>query len=243
MSLKQKIVFIIILIIVHLIVLFPIIALSMLLIGKADIPIVIVFGVINTLFARKIFKSYLFFIIPIGFLISSASLCSAYLIAYVFERYSGANFGFVSYVIVSTLLWIVAIQNNWEIRNQRKVFLIISILTLFFLTASFGLKEIYPSKVEKKNLVSTEIKIVDKQKIPIAGSKIEVRIHIQPLFGIRGTHKIDTAKTDEYGIARIELSKSRNYTLYIDVKEDKSIDFEINSKDLKNKKSFIIEDN
>ncbi len=242
MSLKQKIVFIIILITVHFIVILPIIALSMLLIGKADISIVIVFGVINVLFARKIFKSYPFLIIPIGFLISSASLSSAYLIAYVFERYSDANFGFVSYIIVSVLLWIVTIQNNWEIKNQRKVFLIISVLALFFLTVSFGLKEIYPSKVENENLVSTEIKVVDKQKMPISGSSIEVRIHIQPLFGIREIHKIYTATTNDKGIARIELSKSRNYTLYIDTKEDKSIDFEINSTDLKNKKSFIIVD-
>lgn len=242
MNNKQKIVFIITLIAVHLIVLLPIIALSILLIGKADIPIVIVFGVINALFARKIFKSHLFFIILIGFLISSASLCMAYLISYFYGLCSDANFGLVSYIIVSTLLWIVSIQNRWEIKNQKKVFLIISVLTLFFLTVSFGLKEIYPSEVENKNLVSTEIKIVDKQKMPISGSSIEVRIHIQPLFGIRETHKIYTTRTNENGIARIELSKSRNYTLYIETKEDKSIDFEINSTDLKDKKSFIIED-
>jgi len=242
MNNKQKIVFFVILIAVHLIVILPVGALSMLLIGKADIPIVIVFGVINGLFARKILKNYPFFIIPIGFLISSISLCSAYLIAYFSENYSDANFGFVSYLIASVLLWIVIIQNNWKIENQPKGVLIISVLTLFFLTLSFGLKEIYPSKVEQRNLVSTEIKIVDKQKMPISGSSIEVRIHIQPLFGIRGTHKIYTTKTNEKGIAKIELSKSRNYTLDIDIKEDKSIDFEISSTDLKNKKSFIIED-
>lgn len=242
MNLKQKIVFIIILIAVHLIVMLPVIYLSMLLIEKADIPIVIFFGVINTLFARKIFKSYPFFIIPIGFLISSISLCSAYLIACFFKSYSDANFGFVSYIIVSILLWIVVIQNNWKIQNQRKVFLIISVLTLFFLTVSFGLKEIYPSKDEHKNLVSTEIKIIDKHKMPISGSSIEVRIHLQPLFGIRESHETYSAKTDENGIVRIELSKSRNYTLYIDAKENKFMTFDIDSKDLKNKKTFIIEE-
>ncbi|MEO8239519.1 MAG: hypothetical protein ABI576_15560 [Flavobacterium sp.] len=242
MNSKQKIVFFITLIAVYVIFTLPVLYLSVLLIGKADIPIVLFFGVINVLFARKIFKKYPFFIIPIGFLISSASLCFAYLIAYVSEHYSNANFGFLSYIIVSILLWIAIIQNNWKIKNQRKVFLIISVLTLFFLTLSFGLKEIYPSKVEHRNLVSTEIKIVDKQKMPISGRTIEVRIHIQPLFGIRGTHKINKAITNENGIARIELSKSRNYTLDINTKENKSIDFEISSTDLKNKKSFIIED-
>jgi len=105
-----------------------------------------------------------------------------------------------------------------------------------------SLKYVYPNKYENQNQILTEIQIVDKENKPRVGSSIEVRIDRYPLFAMRESHLIYRTATNKNGIAKIKLSKSNNYVLYVDGNEEvQFVSFDIDSTDLQNKKSFIIE--
>lgn len=242
MTLKQKLYFFIFLITVYLIVILPIIYTSILLLGSADIPIVIIFGIINTLFAKKVFKGHLFLSALLGFFISSSSLCLVYLLWYL-GLFNNTGCGFVIYSIFSILLLIILTQNSSKIINLENAFLIIFFPTLLLLVLSFFMKEIYPIQFENENLTKIQIKVIDKQKIPEPGDRVEIRIDRQPLFALKNSHKIINKSTDQNGSIKVQLSKSNNYKLYINTQKGELIFFDIDSTDLKNKKLFIIEAN
>jgi len=240
---KQKIVPYIILTVLYIILILPIMALSILLIGKADVVFVIFFGFINTIFFSRYYKGDLFLSFLLGFTVSGFSLCFLYFLWFLgFLLSFESAFPTIFFLIISIVLCIVLTKNYLKIKSQKNIHLIILPLTLIFLICSFKLKDTYPTKFENENLTFAQIKIIDKQKKPRFGDTIEVRIHRQPLFGIRGSHEIYKATTNKKGIAKIQFSKSNNYTLYISSNEDKFDSFEISSMDLKTKKVFVIEE-
>ncbi|WP_281227337.1 hypothetical protein [Flavobacterium aquiphilum] len=240
MTLKQKLYFFLILITVYLIIILPVTYTSILVFGWADIPIVIIYGIINTLFAVKNFKGRLFLSIILGFFISSSSLCFVYLPWYL-GFYRNVGFGVLIYFISSILIWIVLIQNSRIIVRIKNLYLIVFIPTLFFLIVSFFLKEIYPTQFENENLTQIQITVLDKYKIPEPESSIEIRIDRQPLFSLKGSHKILETITDRKGSIKVKLSKSNNYKLYINTKKGELIFFDIDSTDLKKKNLFFVE--
>lgn len=241
MNEKQKIVPYIILTVLYIILILPIIALSILLIGKADVVFVIFFGFINTIFFSRYYKRDLFLSFLLGFTVSAFSLCFLYFLWFL-GLSSKSIFPTIFFIIVSLFLCFLLVKNSFEIKSKKNIHLIVLPLTITFLVCSFNLKESYPTKFENENLTFVQIKIIDKQKKPRFGDTIEVRIHRQPLFGIRGSHEIYKTTTDKYGSAKIQFSKSNNYTLYISSNEDKFDSFEISSMDLKTKKVFVIEE-
>ena len=176
-----------------------------------------------------------------GFLISSFSLCFVYFI-WLLEISNKSGFGPILFIILSVTFCTVIAENNLKIKNQKYIHLIVSFLTLFFIFCSFNLKETYPTKFENENLIVVEIKIIDKLKNPKFGDTIEVNIERQPLFGIRGIHEVYKTTTNEKGIAKIKLSKSNNYELFILSKENKFNSFGISTTDLKIKNEFLIEE-
>ena len=78
--------------------------------------------------------------------------------------------------------------------------------------------------------------------MPKCGNEIEVRIYRQPLFGLRESHEILNIITNVNGTAKIQLSKTNNYHLIITDKENKLNFFDINSSDLMEKNTFVIEE-
>ena len=225
----------------YIILILPIIVLTVLLIGKADLVLLFFFGSINTIFLSRYYKKDVFLSFLLGFFISSFALFFIYLLWFL-GLSSKSIFPTIFFVIISIVLCVVLTKNYLKIQSQKNIHLIILPLTITFLVCSFNLKESYPSKFENENLKFAQIKIIDKQKKPRFRDTIEVRIHRQPLFGIRESHEIYKTTTDKNGIAKILFSKTNNYTLYITGKEKKFNSFEISSKDLKTKKVFVIEE-
>jgi hypothetical protein len=223
----------------YIISIFPILYLTILLIGKADVILVIFFGIINAIFLARYFKSNILLNLLLGFFVSSFTLCTIYLLWYLGIP-SKSFFHIIFYVAASIFICVFLIKNQTKIETIRVNFLVLPIIII--LICSFNLKETYPTKMENENLTSVEIKTIDKQKRPTIGDDIEVRIERQPLFGIRESHEIFKTKTNENGTAIIQLSKSNNYLLFISSKENKFQPFDINSEDLKIHKTFVIEE-
>lgn len=238
MSINKKILSYIILLALYIIIMQPILYLSILLIGKADIIIVICFGIINTLYFNKFFKNNTLLNLFLGFFISSFSICFTYLIWFL-RIFLDPFFGAFFFIIISFLLLII-ISKIWLILKKYN-FLVIMIPTLVLIILSFKLKEVYPTKFENENLTTVQIQIVDKQKKSNFQYIIKARIDKQPLFGMKESHEIFKIKTDENGFAKMQFSKSKNYTLFITDKDNKFTFFDITAKDLKHKKTFIIE--
>jgi hypothetical protein len=132
-------------------------------------------------------------------------------------------------------------KNHSKIESNENIGLILSLPTIIILITSLNLKETYPTKFENENLTYAEIKILNKQKKPKIGDEIEVSIYRQPLFGLQESHEIYKTTTNENGTAKIQFSKSNNYHLTIS-NENKLDFFDINSNDLMNKKTFVIEE-
>jgi len=241
MNENQKIVPYIILTVLYIIIILPIIYLTILLIGKADLVLVFFFGFVNTIFLSRYYKRDAFLSFLLGFLVSSFALFFIYLMWFL-GLSSKSIFPTIFFIIVSLVLCFLLVKNSFKIKSQENIYLITLPLTLIFLVCSFNLKESYPTKFENENLTFAQIKIIDKQKKPKFRDTIEVRIHRQPLFGIRESHEIYKTTTNEKGIAKIKFSKSNNYTLYITGGEKNFDSFEISSKDLKTKKIFVIEE-
>lgn len=243
MNEKQKITPYIILTVLYIIVILPIMALTILLIGKADVVFVIFFGFVNTIFFSRYYKTDIFLSFLFGFFVSSFTLFFIYLLWFLGLSFrSRSLFPTIFFVIISIILCIVLTKNHLKIKRQKNIHLIILPLTLILLICSLNLKDTYPTKFENENLTFAQIKIIDKQKKPRFGDTIEVRIHRQPLFGIRGSHEIYETTTNKKGIAKIQFSKSNNYTLFISGGENNFNSVEISSKDLKTKKVFVIEE-
>ena len=242
MNAKQKLAFYGILILTYLILTIPLLYISVLLGLRGDL-FVVVFGIVNTFFALKFLKGNLILSVCLGFLISSISLCCLYFIWF----FDFLPFQIIAYypfliLIFYILFWLIITQNKWKLRNPNKALLLIYFATLFFFILSLSLKDVYPTKYENQNQILTEIQIVDKENKPRAGSSIEVRIDRYPLFALRESHLIYRTTTNKNGFAKIKLSKSNNYVLYVDGNEEvQFVSFDIDSTDLQNKKSFIIE--
>ena len=238
---NQKILPYVILILLYVLSIFPIIYLTILVVGKADNVLVFYFGCINTIFLIRYYKGKVFLSLLLGFFVSSFTLYFIYLLWFL-GLSSKSLFPTIFFIITSVILCIVLAKNHLKIKSQKSIHLIISLPTLIFSVYSFNLKETYPTKFENKNLTYAQIKIVDKQKKPKFGDSIEVRIYRQPLFGLRESHEVYETTTNENGIAKIQFSKSNNYELFIKTKENKLDFFEISSSELKNKKIFVIEE-
>lgn len=238
---KRKILPHIVLILFYIISILPIIYLTILLVGKADIVLVFCFGIVNTIYFMRYYKGDVFLSFLLGFFVSSFTLCFIYVLWFL-GLSSKSLLPTIFFIIVSVLLCIVLTENHLKLKNQKNIHFIILLPAVVFLVCSINLKESYPTKFENKNLTYAQIKIVNKQKKPKFGDTIEVRIYRQPLFGIKGSHEIFKTTTNENGIAKIQFSKSNNYHLIITSKENKLDFLDINSSDLKAKKMFVIEE-
>lgn len=225
----------------YIISIFPIIYLTILLLGKADNVLVIFYGILNTIFLIRYYKRNVLLSLLLGFLIPSFTLCIIYLLWFL-GILSKSLFPTILFVISSVGLCFFLTKNYSKIESKKNITFILLLPTLFILICSLNLKEAYPSKTEKDNLTYAEIKIVDKQKMPKGGNEIEVRIYRQPLFGLRESHEILNTMTNENGTAKIQLSKTNNYNLIITDKENKLIFFDINSEDLMKKNTFEIDE-
>jgi hypothetical protein len=219
----------------------PLIAITVLLVGKADTVMVFCFGVVNTFFLMRYYKGNVFLSFLLGFFVSSFTLCFIYVLWFL-GLYSKSLLPTIFFIIVSVLLCIVLSENHLKITSQKNIHFFILLPTIVFLVCSFNLKETYPTKFENINLTYAQIKIVDKQKNPKFGDTIEVYIDRQPLFGIRESHKIYKTTTNENGIANIQFSMLNNYKLFITNKENDFDSFDITAQDLKTKKMFVIEE-
>lgn len=241
MKANQKITPYIVLTLLYIISILPIIYLTILLVGKADNVLLIFFGIVNTIFLMRYYKRNILLSLQLGFLIPSLTLCLIYLLWFL--RISAKSlFSTILFIVISIILCIFLSKNHSKIEIKKNINFILLVPTLTILILALNLKETYPTATENKNLTYVEIKIVDKLKNPRFGDTIEVRIERQPLFGIRGSHEIYKTTTNEKGIAKIKLSKSNNYHLFILTKENKFDSFDINSEDLKKKKKFVIEE-
>ena len=230
-----------VLILLYIILIFPIIYLTILLLGKADNVLVIFYGILNTIFLMRYYKRNVLLSLLLGFLIPSFTLCIIYLLWFL-GILSKSLFPTILFIISSVGLCFFLTKNHSKIESKKNITLILLLPTLFILICSLNLKEAYPSKTEKDNLTYAEIKIVDKHNLPKGGNEIEVRIYRQPLFGLRESHEILNTMTNENGTAKIQLSKTNNYHLIITDKENKLNFFDINSEDLMKKNTFVIDE-
>jgi hypothetical protein len=229
-----------ILFVVYFITIIPVLSLTILLIGKADLTLVIFYGIINAIFVKYIFKNNFFFNILLGFFISSVSLCLVYLFVFIlknFELIAKINIGIHLFFFFSFLFFIFIIINLEKLKHQEIILLFCSFTSLFFVPFSSQLKELNPYKTHQNNLILVNLKLIDKYQKPKVSATIEVRLLVYPLFGLRETHDIEKIITDKNGNAKIELSKVNDYELTINANNY----FEINAKDLKTKESFIID--
>jgi hypothetical protein len=224
----------------YIILIIPILSLTILLVGKADNVLVICFGIINTIFLMRYYKNNILLSLILGFFVSSFTLCLIYLF-WFFGISSKSLFPTIFFIIVSISLCIFLAKNHSKIESKENIGLIFSLPTIIILITSLNLKETYPTKFENENLTYAEIKILDKQKKPKIGDEIDVSIYRQPLFGLQESHEIYKTTTNENGTAKIQFSKSNNYHLTIS-NENKLDFFDINSNDLMNKKTFVIEE-
>ena len=238
---NQKFTSYLVLTLLYIISILPILYLTILLLGKADNVLVICYGILNTIFLMRYYKRNILLSLLLGFLIPSFTLCLIYLLWFLGIS-SKSLFPTVFFIIASISLCFFLTKNHPKIENRKNITLILLLPTLLILICSLNLKETYPTKTEKENLTHAEIKIVDKQKMPKSGNEIEVRIYRQPLFGLRESHEILNIMTNENGIAKIQLSKTKNYHLIITDKENKLNFFDINSTDLMKKNTFVIEE-
>ena len=238
---NQKFTPYLVLTLLYIISILPIIYLTILLVGKADNVLVIFYGIINTIFLIRYYKRNILLSLLLGLFIPSLTLCLIYLLWFLGIS-SKSLFPTIFFIIMSIFLCIILTKNHSKIESKKNINLILLPPTLIIFICSLSLKETYPTKTENENLTYAEIKIVDKQKKPKFGDAIEVRIVRQPLFGIRESHEIYKTTTNENGIAKIQLSKSNNYHLIITSKENKLDFFDINSEELMNKKTFVIEE-
>lgn len=237
----RKILPYLVLMLLYIISILPLIAITVLLVGKADTVLVFCFGVVNTFFLMRYYKGNVFLSFLLGFFVSSFTLCFIYVLWFL-GLYSKSLLPANFFIIVSVLICIVLSENHLKITNQKNIHFFILLPTIIFLVGSINLKETYPTKFENMNLTYAQIKIVDKQKRQRFGDTIEVRIYRQPLFGLRESHEIYKTTTNKNGIANIQFSKSNNYHLTIITKENKLDFLDINSTDLKMKKMFVIEE-
>lgn len=238
---KQKFIPYLVLLILYIISIIPIQYLTILLIGKADNVLVISYGIFNTFFLMKYFKGSVFLSLLLGLLVSSFTLCVIYLLWFqgLFSKSFNPTFLFII-LLLGFCTFLTKIHSKIEsIKNINFLLLLPTIIILIF---SLNLKESYPTENENENLIYAEIKIVDKQKKPKKGDKIEVSIYRQPLFGLRESHEIYNTITNENGIAKIQFSKTNNYGLTIINKENKLNFFDIDSEDFIKKKTFLIEE-
>ncbi len=238
---KQKITPYLVLVILYIISIIPIQYLTILLIGKADNVLVILYGIFNSFFLMKYFKGSVFLSLLLGLLVSSVTLCVIYLLWFqgLFSKSFNPTFLFII-LLLGFCTFLTKI--NSKIESIKYITLILLLPTLFILSYSLNLNDTYPTKTEKEKLTYAEIKIVDKQKMPKSGNEIEVRIYRQPLFGLRESHEIFKTITNENGSSKIQLSKTNNYSLTITDKENKLIFFDIYSADLVKKNIFVIEE-
>jgi hypothetical protein len=231
----------VVLTLIYLISILPILYLSILLVGKADNVLVICFGIINTIFLIRYYKRNILLSILLGFFVPSFTLCLIYLFCFLGIS-SKSLFPTIFFIIMSICLCILLTKNHSKIESKKNINLILLIPILIILIFSSNLKETFPTETENKNLTYAKIIIIDKQKKPKIGVKIEVRIYRQPLFGLRESHEIYKTITNENGTAKIQFSKSNNYHLIITSKENKLDFLDINSEELMKKKIFVIEE-
>jgi hypothetical protein len=237
----QKIKPYVVLTLIYLISIIPILYLTILLVGKADNVLVIYFGIINTIFLLRYYKRNILLSLLLGFFVPSLTLCLIYLLWFLGIS-SKSLFPTIFFIITSICLCLFLTKNNSKIQSKKNINLILFLPILIILICSLNLKETYPTKTESENLTYAEIIIIDKQKKPKIGDKIEVRIYRQPLFGLRESHEIYKTTTNENGKAKIQFSKSNNYHLIITSKENKLAFLDINSEELMKKKTFLIEE-
>ncbi|MBC7410163.1 MAG: hypothetical protein H7339_17410 [Arcicella sp.] len=238
---KQKITPYVVLTLLYIISILPILYLTILLVGKADNVLVICFGIINTIFLLRYYKRNILLSLLLGYLVPSLTLCLIYLLWFLGIS-SKSLFPIIFFIIMSICLCIFLTTNHSKIESKKNINLILLLPTLIILICSLNLKETYPTETENENLTYVEIKIVDKQKKPKFGDTIEVRIFRQPLFGLQESHEIYKTTTNQNGTAKIQFSKSNNYNLIISTKKNKLDFVDINSVDLIEKKTFVIEE-
>ena len=242
---NRKIVFYILLLTFYLVCIFLLTGIGAMILGFADYPIIINFGIINILIADIYFKIKSLEGLILGFLISGVGLISSYLFWFLISNFQFSLdliiLPMVVNAITQTVCWKI-VEAKWIKINNYRV-LGIAVFTSIVLFLSFNISDywIYEKYYNGKNKTSFKIKIVDtNNEESIVGDTIELRTKKQPLYGIMRFPLLSKQTTDLNGIAIFEVYKGNTYRGSIRKKDGSSDFFIVESEDIKENKTLEI---